>query len=173
MAPFGTRKRKYSVEVGTGFNEKFDELWEKLSKKYSFVGERSSRFLEWRFHQSPYHEYKVFSLVSSGNTSVLGYVIFCVDGEKAKIADIGFDGTEESFTELLSSFSLHQRARGIESISLTIAGHPKLIHLLEQLGYSLRSRERKVLIYAPANLKSILESVKTDQWFLTSADNDI
>jgi hypothetical protein len=172
-APFGTRKRKYSTEVGTGFNEKYDELWKKLSKKYSLVGERSSRFLEWRFHQSPYKEYKVFALGSSRNTSVLGYVIFCVDGKKAKIADIGFDGTEESFTEALSSFSLHQRAQGVESISLCIAGHAKLIHLLEQLGYSLRSRERKVLIYAPAALKAIIESVKTDHWFLTSADNDI
>jgi hypothetical protein len=170
---FRFRKKNYAVDVASGFNEKFDELWEKLSKKCSFIGERSSGFLEWRFNQSPYNEHKVFTLASRRNMLLLGYVIFCLDGEKVKIADIGFDGTQKSFTALLSSFSLHQRAQGVESISLSIAGHPKLINLLEHMGYSLRSRKRKVLIYAPAKFKTVLKSIKTGQWFLTSADNDI
>ena len=170
---FRARKNNYTIEVARGFNERFDELWEKLFEKYSFIGERTSRFLEWRFSQSPYNEYKVFILASGRNMPLLGYVIFCVDGEKVKIADIGFDGTDRSFTELLSSFSLHQRAQGVESISLSIAGHPKLINLLEHMGYSLRSRKRKVLIYAPAKLKTVLKSIKSARWLLTVADNDI
>jgi hypothetical protein len=171
--PFWVRKKKYTIEVASGFHEKFDELWKKLLKEYSFIGERSSRFLEWRFNQSPYHEYRVFTLASSSDMLFLGYVIFCVDGEKVTIADIGFDGTDKSFTELLSAFSLYQRAQGVESISLSIAGHPKLINLLQNMGYSLRSRKKKILIYAPPKLKTILESIKTGRWFLTVADNDI
>jgi len=170
---FRARKDNYAIEIGSGFNEEFDELWEKLLEKYSFVGERSSRFLEWRFNQSPYNKYKVFTLASSRNRVLLGYVIFCANGEKVTIADIGFDGTENSFTELLSSFSLHQREQGAESISLSISGHAKLINLLEDMGYSLRSRKKKVLIYAPAKLKAALKSIKTARWFLTYADNDI
>jgi hypothetical protein len=171
--PFRVRGKKYTIEVASGFHEKFDELWEKLLKEYSFIGERSSRFLEWRFNQSPYDEYKVFTLASSVDMLLLGYVIFFADGEKVKIADIGFDGTDKSLTELLSSFSLHQRAQGVESISLSIAGDPKLINLLQNMGYSLRSRNRKVLIYSSAKFKTILESIKTGRWFLTVADNDI
>jgi hypothetical protein len=170
--PFRVRGKKYTIEVASGFHEKFDELWEKLLNKYSFVGERSSRFLEWRFNQSPYNEYKVFTLASSRNMLLWGYVIFCVDAEKVIIADIGFDGTEKSFTELLSSFSLHQRAQGVESISLSISGHPKIINLLQKLGFFLRSKKKKVLIYASPKLKTTLKSIKNAQWFLTSADND-
>jgi predicted N-acetyltransferase YhbS len=170
---FKRSKRNYAIDFPRSFNERFDELWEKQSKKYSFIGERSSRFLEWRFNQSPYHEYKVFTLAYPKEMSFLGYVVFYVDGKKIYVADLGFDGTEKSFTELISSFSLYQRGQGAESVSLSIASQPELINLLRHMGYSIRSKERKFLIYVPAELKAILKSIKNGPLFLTSADNDV
>jgi hypothetical protein len=148
-------------------------LWGKLLKEYCFLGERSSRFLDWRFNQSPHDEYQVFTLAYRKDMPFLGYVIFCADGRRVKVADIGFDGTEKSFIELISYFSFYQRAQGAESISLGIAGHPKMIKLLQKLGYSLRAKTKKVQIYAPPKFKTTLKSIKTGRWFLTLADNDI
>ncbi|HLG22805.1 MAG TPA: GNAT family N-acetyltransferase, partial [Candidatus Manganitrophaceae bacterium] len=70
------------------FDERFDRFWERVSGRYSLIGERKSRYLNWRFIQCPHKNYSVFALTRKETDEILGYVCAYVAGNRIHVADL-------------------------------------------------------------------------------------
>jgi hypothetical protein len=169
---FQKKIKNYGIEMDDWKSVNIDNIWSRQLNLFSFIGERSSRYLEWRFMESPYAEHHVFSVGAKGAREPLGYIVFRRTGHRVQIVDIGFPGDEEALGILLSSFSRYQRSQGADSIALTLAGNPTLIEALRRNGYLVRSKEKKILIYVSTENEDT-GGIKSGGWYLTSADNDI
>jgi GNAT superfamily N-acetyltransferase len=58
------------------FGESFDRLWETASPGFDFIAERTSRYLEWKYHRVPYVTYEIFQALREGE--VAGFVVLRV-----------------------------------------------------------------------------------------------
>ena len=150
----------------------FDRLWDNLPRSFSFIGKRDANYLEWRFLNSPYGRYHVFTISQGNEKKLSGYMIFGKNQKRIQVFDIGFKD-EQSLTILLSSFSKCHRYQGIESISLNIAGPKKLIKTFKKSIYSVRSAVNKFLVYPSSENKEITRRIKNGNWYITASDNDI
>ena len=58
------------------FEDGFDRLWEKASPGFDFVAERTSNYLEWKYHLAPHVTYEVFQAKRDGE--VAGFIVLRV-----------------------------------------------------------------------------------------------
>jgi len=77
------------VEI-KGFDERFDDLWERVGPSYNIAVVRSSEYLEWRYTRCPIKDYNIFAAVAGERLD--GYVIcafYMEEGiKKGRIVDI-------------------------------------------------------------------------------------
>lgn len=163
---------QYSFIILSSFNQTFDVLWDKASTRFIFIGERNSSYLNWRYKESPHNKHNIFALISKDDSKIFGYIIFSLTENRAQIADILFQ-KDDILDTLISSFINMQRRQGVDSISINIAGNRSFVDKLKEYGFSLRSRERKILIYTSSNFLIPLPEIENGNWYLTSGDNDI
>jgi hypothetical protein len=71
------------------FDERFDILWKKASKQFNMNGERSSKFLNWRYKQSYLHDYKIFCILDDGK-ELVGYIVYSVEDSICFVSDMLF-----------------------------------------------------------------------------------
>lgn len=173
MVLFQTISNNTQVGMLECADERFNDFGKKIVNNFSFKGEVSRFHLNWRFHDSPYGSYKIFTISEKDKKSVCGYIVFCMVKNRAHIVDFSFDNIEKSLDILFSSFSRYEKTQGVESITLSVVGSQKLIDQLKKNGYMLRSKETKVLIYAPSVCKEWISEMKSGIWYLTSGDNDV
>jgi GNAT superfamily N-acetyltransferase len=55
------------------FGEGFDRLWEKASPGFDFIAERTSTYLEWKYHRAPHVAYEIFQALRGGD--VAGFIV--------------------------------------------------------------------------------------------------
>lgn len=165
--------REYETHVTDMPGEIFDILWSRLSNQPSLIGERGWRYINWRFFQSPYAKNYAFIILRRGSRDPLGYIIFNTTEKRVSVVDIGVPIDDPSLDYLLLSFANYQQTKGFEAISISLAGDRNLIKKLIQLGYAIRSKQSKIVVYAPLKLQEIIGSIQDRRWYLTAADNDI
>lgn len=137
---------------------------------FSLIGERNIKFLQWRFMNSPYANYQIFTIEYEEGKKPHSYIVFRMNEKRAQIADF-FAPDKKTFSRLFSSFTAYQKAMGTESIAVSFAGDGSLVECLQKQGYSLRARTQKLLIYTSGK-NGLTDKVKNGRWYLTSADND-
>jgi hypothetical protein len=167
------RPGRYSSEILTLFDERFDRLWEKVSSRYSIIAERSSTYLNWRFINSPHQFYNVFALTENEGRNVLGYIVYHIIENISNIDDILCIDMDGTLGSLLSEFLLFQRREGMYSVSITYTGTDIFIRKLKEYGFSERERERKILIYIPSDSPNRSYLMEKENWYLFPCDNDI
>lgn len=165
--------RKYAVETPLFFDERFDELWGKVSTLVPVIGERSSSYLNWRFKRSPQHDYFVFALTLKENASLLGYIVYSVADNKIAIADLLSIDMDKTFDSLLAEFLISQRKKGISSVSLNYMGTHLLIDKLKEYGFSIREKINKVLFFTSPESPFQSRLSDKENWYLLPGDNDI
>lgn len=169
---FNVGYKEHSTEVLTSFDSRFDRLWKKSLPNFTIIGERSSSYLNWRFAQSPHNKYSVFIIKLAKADDILGYVIFSTTDKRVNIADILYqDG--ETVDILLSKFLLLLRRKGIDSVSISLAGCHDLVKKLLQYGFSVRGREGKLLALFPKDSPYSHCITEIKNWHLMAGDNDI
>ncbi len=147
------------AESPTEFDQRFDKLWQRSSRRFGVIGERTADFLRWRFTKCPDLEYEIFTLTRRGE--LLGYVVWYRDEDSVCISDLLAD---ESSTELLlSEFTRLARQRRASAIRMSCFGPPEFYRQLQQAGFSRRQDSTAVLVRT---------SVATGEWYLTMADHD-
>ena len=102
-----------SFSYEDNFSGEFDIFWNNIRDKYLITIERSSEYLNWRYSDHPYLDYKV--LACRENNNVRGYVIFRfeeIDGFKiARIIDFVVDNKVENlFVSYLNNVFLKEGA---------------------------------------------------------------
>ena len=95
------------VETMDGpFDERFDQLWNRLCRRFHAVTLRDKACLQWRYRQHPVFDYEVLTLAD--NRGLRGYLIYCVFERdsllRGKIVDLFADPADrECMRSLLAA----------------------------------------------------------------------
>lgn len=72
-AKISQNKSDIHIKIDDYFDEKFDDLWERLKHKYKILIKRDRKFLNWRFNSSNFRHYQILSAYR--REQILGYIV--------------------------------------------------------------------------------------------------
>lgn len=84
LSPRGA-KSEFVAREGSGFDTRYDTLWQAVATNGRILANRSSAYLNWRFQQHPGVDYRLFEM-TRGET-LEGYIVFHSDGDMAIVDD--------------------------------------------------------------------------------------
>lgn len=151
-----------------------DALWERARARYGVVGEKSSRYLDWRYGRFPTAEHRVFGVCPRGEDRLAGYAVYVEEEGKAFLRDLFADGLEASAEALLLALAEHLRRQRVDSVSLSYVGSPAFGERLRRLGFLLRPA-RRALVLHPEGIPESLRARVLDptSWFMLDGELDI
>jgi malonyl CoA-acyl carrier protein transacylase len=161
------------TEILSSFDGRFDKLWERVSTRFTIIGERSSSYLNWRYVRSPHNSHYIFALTGEDSRNLLGYIVFHIVKNRTNIDDILCLDMNETLDSLLPQFLLFQREEGIDSVSISYTGTQLFVKKLQEFGFSIRDKEGKVAIYVPSDSPVLSYVLEKENWYLMPGDNDI
>lgn len=167
------RAEGYRIQKLNSFDPRFDQFWEKASRQFDIIGERSKDYLNWRYGQSPHRSYHIFSLIKKDNQEICGYVVYYVENKVGFIADILFLDFGSALDILLSEFIVYLRDQDVESLSILLFGCPPLAKKLKSFGFLLREEESRILVYLDRNSPYADFVLNRENWLLLEGDRDI
>jgi len=154
------------------FDSRFDELWEAGAVNFPLIGERSQKFLTWRFHNCPYQDYTIFVLEKESDKSLLGYLVFTLKEKNIIIIDCFARDKSDIYQNLIAAFLKQARHFKIDSISIIYLGDEFFSSLLREFNFSPRADKRDVVAYIPqkSNLSDLVKN--PENWYFLAVDND-
>jgi len=157
--------------LGDKFNNQYDTLWEIASKKFKIIGDRSAKYLDWRYNQNPKNTCEVFSLFNKQNV-LQGYIVFQIKDNIAIISDLLFD-TVESLEAIFGEFFKIMRKRNMNAITIEFYGSELVTKRLKKLHFYNRFSGGKIVLYTDDDIISDVNMTDKNEWFITRADCDI
>ena len=167
------RGKNYAIQSLNSFDQRFDHLWEKASKQFKIIGQRSKEYLNWRYGKSPHRNYHIFSLIHKDTQEIWGYIVYYLQDQVCFIADMLFLDFGSTFETLLSEFILYLRSQDVESISILLFGCPTLAEKLRSFGFHPREEDSSVMIYLDKNYPCADFILNRNNWLLLEGDRDI
>ena len=154
------------------FGSEFDELWHRTSAKFGVLTVRDSRYLNWRFIDSPSGSYRVIGLRSRG--TLIGYVAFEVDGGgTGSIADL-FGSPEPEVIGALLSISLSTMlAAGCLKASLWTAAESELFAIVKRFGFIPRDDSFPMAVHVFQDGPEAAAALEGRQWLAWFGDRDV
>lgn len=159
-------------EAVFSFDRSFDQLWKKASQNFGLMGERTSRFLKWRFIECPHIDYKIFVLKGRQNNDLLGYVVYYLTKDGANIADLLASDNEETLENLIAHFLKFLGKSGCDAVSITYFGNKMFIEKLRKFNFSKRFDERRIVVYVNSNASYVRDIFDQNKWYFLEVDND-
>jgi hypothetical protein len=169
----GWETADYLGEEVDAFDERFDALWQEARRGHRIIGERTRRFLRWRFAESPHHAYKTFASVRKSDRRLTGYIVYYDEGDVVCIADLLSSDQEGSLLALLRGFLRHQEERGKSAVYVLYLGDGFLVRALSKVGFLERPERSEVLYHATSALRPTVDIARPENWYLFEGDNDI
>jgi len=165
------RPKDIKTAVVGEFDGRFDLLDALRNRSGLVCGRRSSAFLQWRFFETKYQDYRVFT-VSDKENKLIGYVVFYVLENVAYVADMLFSERKKAFKILFSEFSRLMRKECAGSISMRFVGGKS--SLFSTMNF-MEDKSGKANFYCYANDGTDIYPLVTreDSWYFMEADNDI
>ena len=157
------------------FDDRFDRFFEKISAHFGFIALRDQKYLNWKFVEKPFSNYKLFAAIDKAR-QLSGYVVFKSDksGEqvRGKILDILADPEKPEVFAALISKSIEEFARIKASYVEMACTYPPFIKLLKAIGFV---RSRKPLGFMVRKWegqfdREFVGDIKN--WYLTFGDSD-
>ncbi|MCB2231515.1 GNAT family N-acetyltransferase [bacterium] len=180
MMALTSRERKfkdrglYRFEILDRFDERFDELAVEGAKQYRMVAERTSRFLNWRFMECPYKEYRAFALSDAKSSRLLGYVVFRETDHEVSINDIFTLDNSTVLDPLIGEFILWARSQDMNTVTMFFFGNPSMYARFEEFGFKMRPDDRiKVIVFGVEGAPHRELAYDASQWHFTNGDNDV
>ncbi|HXJ06261.1 MAG TPA: hypothetical protein VNH65_14245 [Candidatus Acidoferrum sp.] len=163
------------------FDERFDELWSRVSSEHSALTVRNRRFLKWRYYDCPLRQYQTLALLTEDKSMLLGYLIYYVENHSAVCADLLTLSGPEDLGCLLSSWTAAAWRDGLASLSLSCSDGPLPPNLLSH-GFTRRSsgpttkpvrsnRHEQCKTLFTHEQHSVSEPALTDCWYYTEGDS--
>lgn len=150
------------IETPIAFDERFDRLWRKAAQRYGALGERSAKYLRWRFTKCPEVRYECFAISQCRGGELLGYIVWYRSNNSMCIADLLADG-DATTRLLLAEFARQARKRKADAIRLSCYAPSSFYSQLELAGFSRRKDSYPVLVRMPD---------WGGEMYLTMADHD-
>jgi hypothetical protein len=171
VVSIGGRMHGVTPSVPVSFGEEFDRLNDRLSRRIPLLGDRHSRFLNWRFLECPYASYEIFS-ITDAESDVRGYIVHHFVGDRVVIDDLLCE--QRLLDTLLREFVQHQRKMHREAISLSCLAPARLESALKRHGFVLRDRETQPIVLWVPESSPVSEVVNDpNSWWFFRADNDV
>jgi hypothetical protein len=163
------------------FDERFDELWRRLSPEHALLTVRERRFLKWRYRDFPLRQYKTVGLLTEDESKLLGYLIYYAEDHVALCADVFASAVDDDLDCLLSSWAALAWDDGLASLSICCSGGPLAAALLRQ-GFSRRSiapaikpdrtqRQEQCRTIFTHERRTGSEAAVADSWYYTEGDS--
>ena len=172
----GAKDRLASVSPARRFawvdnvDERFDQLWLSAGQRYSIIGERTARFLRWRFVTRPGVPSHIGTLID-GTGQLRAYAaIVDKDPGVALIADF-LALTDDDLRILLRRLSGALRRRGYHSAVALFLGASAVGTVLKEADFRFRNLAKFVVVGAGQGVDEA-RLRRTDDWYLTEADRD-
>ena len=178
-----TRRRKNGrvAKILPCFDERFDELWRRLSPEHALLTVRERRFLKWRYRDFPLRQYRTVGLLTEDESKLLGYLIYYAEDHVALCADVFASAVDDDLDCLLSSWAALAWDDGLASLSICCSGGPLAAALLRQ-GFSRRSiapaikpdrtqRQEQCRTIFTHERRSGSEAAVADSWYYTEGDS--
>lgn len=148
------------------FDDHFDALWERARSEYDIVGERTSRFLRWRYPRC-----EIATFHKKGSDEILAYCLVDHDSQMhASILDVF--GHHEHFEPLIDRILVALWRKGSVNVSVSYLGAPKLAEILAACGFVDRDDARTIVVLAGKSEKNGERFEDAGRWHLFSIDED-
>lgn len=164
----GGAKKYYSV-ITEKFEKHYDDLWQENKSETRLIGEKSRAFLNWRYSDCPYYDYRVFELFLTADKRFLGFIVFRLEDDQVVISDLFYQSG--TLAVLLNKFIRYTRENKYHTISIIYFGDEKIVDQFKKYGFSIREENRKIVMYSTLkDKKSYL--LDKNNWCLFEGDND-
>ena len=163
---------EFKMESLDRFDDRFDTLWNEAKHNYPIIGERTTRFLNWRFTDCQYLDYKIVALVQRESEKLMGYVVYRVKESNVYIEDIFALEKNNCLSVLLAEFSLYHRKRNIETISCYFFGDENVINMFEKHNFILRKDHHTMAVRINSKSNCASEIRERNNWYFLNGDND-
>lgn len=165
------RKYRFEIKGNEQFGSDFDVLFVKASQSYRIIGDRSAKYLNWRYTQNPLYQSERLEIHDSHGLA--GYVIFLVQDGIAVFKDILYMSSEGIGVALVQKWTKLMRQRGCSSISATFLNSNPVVTLFQKNGFRLRPGDSSVFGYAGNDLLLSQKWTNGVNWYMTVGDRDV
>lgn len=149
----------------TKVDGRFDELWSAMPKAGLNIGDRSARYLRWRFFEEPGHQNRALGFIERRSGRLAAYMIGEVTPDEFAIRDILAAPAINEIAGILAHGLLKIRKLGVAAAGLRVTGAVDLTRSLSRMGFRKRDPESVFIRDVAAS--------PSGNWVLTSADEDV
>jgi hypothetical protein len=169
------RRRSARAEVVDRADDRFDSLWQRAKGNHPLTGERTSRYLNWRYAEFTTARYRFFCFLDGATEELIGYIVFSMTDGKVSVIDLFAVDMGETAEQLLAGFARQMRRAGCDSIYIGFAGHPDFTDRLRRLGYYASGNGDRKLVALSKNLTAEQESMVFNErsWHMFDGEMDI
>jgi hypothetical protein len=132
--------REYIGMELSGFDDRFDRLWERASDRFHVIGERTSKFLRWRYSACPRRQYFIIGLLARGDERLCGYAVCMQEERRVECVDLLTEDRGASIDGMLAALVRAARDRGAIVVFMGISGGKELEGSLGRLRFGERVR---------------------------------
>jgi len=151
---------------------RFDELWQRTRGQFGIACRRDAAFLRWRFLRKPGERSEIAALVERRSKRLRAYAV--IGGEPGGLAHVqDLFGELDAIDDLLTMLVPVLYARGYSAIGVRFLGDPRLVAMLEEHHFTLRDRNRVVIVNEGARCPidpAIVRDARA--WYVTDLDED-
>lgn len=160
-----TQSQGIRAEWAADFDRRFDDLWSSVAETGVSIGERSARFLRWRFLEEPGHENRILCLTEMKTGRLIGYLIGEITQGGFFCRDLLIATSRRGEAGVLSRAALAVRVLGVTGISVRVVGPDDLMRALYVAGFRQRDPESVFIRNVPTGIHG--------PWYLTTSDEDV
>ena len=161
----------YKGAVVSGFDERFDALWDSAKKDEMIIGARNKQYLTWRYADHPLVDHQIFTVTR--NAQLCGYIVFHCYGNSCHIDDIfPLRDKNRNPQYLLSSFLQYIRTTNVADITLSINRNEFVDFNLLKYGFVKRASNWRIMVNVDSDAKKEM-LLNGNIWFLTAGDKDV
>jgi len=171
-----SRSRRLIIKKVLYFDQRFDALWKRASKHYKVIAVRDSKFLNWRYIDTPKKRHTVIS--AEAGEDVLGFAVI-------EIAQLGHGLKEAYLVEvfpiddskvvnaLLSSVMQYCRELNFSKIIAGALEGSDYAKILLRAGFISRQDRLPLVIHIHSEMPFAQILLDSKNWFITWGDLDI
>lgn len=168
------------IQIQNGFPDQVDAIWEEFSKNILVSVKRSKEYLEWRYLQKPYEDYKIAHAYKK-NGDYIGYIIYCVKekhgGKIAYVMEYVYNPKFTKEAKNLLKFATNQiiKEKADCILSWCLEHSENYPHFKSNSFYTLPEKLRPIELHFGVRsfddkLKELISNRKN--WYLSYSDSD-
>lgn len=183
-----SNKNKFRLPPGMqfrqieGFDKRFDEFWEHFSSGYPIIVKRNADYLNWRYVNHPYKDYKIFCLEDRTTKRLLGYIVLGLKRKEYLIGQImdfiTIKSDNKNVDKYLIKFAIkwfYEKKAAV--IRCWMFSHSHQFLALSKAGFRKRPKKGINLIIQSINTdnKKKLENFLSNpiNWYISIGDSDM